>query len=200
MNDRPSCTCIIGRKGSGKSHLLANLLRDPRGFKKKFHKIIFISPTFATQYDSLWKCLDPEGITVYEEVSDRLLDSILLEQKKNPEPTLLVMDDIADALRTQVDQNTLNLLIANSRHLQLSICVLSQKLTMLPTLLRSQTDTYIMYAACSYIEVEALAREVSTMPKKEFLEFFHTATAAPYAFLCIGVYKGGKVELHPNFE
>jgi hypothetical protein len=198
VNDRPHITAFIGRKGSGKSSNLCNLLCDPRGYKKKYNRIIFVSPTFRAQFESLWKRLSPEGITVFEDVSNRLLQTILAEQTEDPEPTLLIFDDIADALKSQVDQNTLNLLIANSRHLGLSIIVLSQKITLLPTVLRSQVDTWICYSACSYIELEALHREMSLLPRKEFLAIFRDATQAPYSFLCMGMVDG-KVELHPNF-
>lgn len=200
MNDRPSITIIVGKKGSGKSHLLANLLRDPRGFKNKFYRVVFISPTFAAQYEKLWKCLDPEGIEVYNDVSNKLLETILQQQTENPRETLLVLDDIADALKTQVHQLTLNRIIANSRHLNLSICILSQKITMLPTLLRSQADCFIVYAACSFIELDALHREMSILPRLEFLKLFREATSEPYSFLCCSVCAGGKIELHKNFQ
>jgi Poxvirus A32 protein len=199
LNENPHITAIVGKKNSGKSHLLCNLLRDPRGYKKKYTRVLFVSPTFRAQFDSLWKALDPEGIQVYEDVSNRLLETIVQEQTEDPAPTLLIFDDIADALKSQVDQSTLNRLVANSRHLGLSIVVLSQKVTMLPTVLRSQVDCWICYSACSYIELEALHREMSVLPRKEFLATFREATKAPYSFLCVSIVNG-KIELNSNFQ
>jgi Poxvirus A32 protein len=198
LNEEPHITVIVGRKGSGKTVLAVNLLRDPRAFKKKYHDIIIISPTFRAQFETVWKALDPEGIQVYDNLSTRLLEKIHFEQNEDPKPRLLVLDDIADGLKTEVDQPVLNMLILNSRHLGLSILVLSQKVTMLSTTLRSQVDCWICYAACSYIELEALHREMSSLPRKEFFEAFHQATQAPYAFLCVSMVKG-KLKMHPNF-
>src|SRR5690242_5392430 len=61
ITDEPHVTMIVGKKKSGKSHLFCELLLDPQGYNKKYDRIIFISPTFRTQYEKLWKALDPKG-------------------------------------------------------------------------------------------------------------------------------------------
>jgi hypothetical protein len=181
INDRPHITAIVGKKNSGKSTMARNLLLDKRGFKKKYTRIIFVSPTFVTQFESLWKKISKEGVTVYEDVSDRLLATILAQQMEDPEPTLLIFDDIADALRHS-DQAVLNRLCCNSRQIGLSIVILAQRITLMPTVLRSQTDCWICFQSMSYLECEALYREMSVVNKKEFMEIFRKAVERPYGF------------------
>ena len=42
----PFTILVNGAKGGGKSSLVINLLTNPEGYKNKFNKIIFISPTY----------------------------------------------------------------------------------------------------------------------------------------------------------
>src|SRR5258708_7826021 len=62
LNNESAITLIIGKRRSV----------DKRGFKNRFARIIFVSPTFRAQYQKLWRRLKPDGITVHEEVSDNL--------------------------------------------------------------------------------------------------------------------------------
>lgn len=161
-------------------------------------RILFVSPTFSAQYHTLWKCLDPEGIQVYETVSNRLIEHIISEQEQNPEPVMLVFDDMASDLK-QVDQYLFNKLVAISRHLNLSIVVLCQKFTMVPTTLRANCDVFCVFAACSFIELDALWREISIVEKKPFIELFKNVTKERHSFLCISI-DAGRISLFPNFR
>lgn len=198
ITDRPCVMIICGKKNSGKSTLLANLLRDPRAFKNRFVKIIFVSPTFSAQYHTLWKCLHPDGIEVYEQVTNRLIEHIIATQEQNPEPVLLVFDDVASDLK-DIDQYLFNKLVAISRHLNLSIVVLCQKFTFVPTTLRANCDVFCVFAACSYIELDALWKEISVLEKKPFIELFKNVTRERHSFLCISI-EAGRIELFPNFR
>ena len=187
---------IVGKKGSGKSKLFCDLLLDPQGYNKKYDRIIFISPTFRTQYEGLWKALDPKGITVYEEVSDKLLAQIIDEQFATGKNCLVVCDDCGESLR-HIPQDDLNKFISNSRHLNLSVVFLCQKISQMPTIVRANTDCFIVFAACSQIELDALFREVSIVDKKQFLHLFRSVTDKPHAYLCISVI-AGKISFFAN--
>ena len=162
--EKPHITLFVGRKGSGKTQLLIKLLKDVDGFRGQYQEIVNVSPTFKLQ--PVWKQLSPEGITVYETFSDSVLAKIHKEQQSNVN-TLLILDDNGDDLR-KVSPSVFNKLISNSRHLNCSIIALLQKLTQAPTILRANTDCFIVFSACSERERLALFAEIGTMSKKEF--------------------------------
>ena len=65
-------TLFVGRKGTGKTHLLITILKDKDGFRGQYEEIFIVSSTFKLQ--SVWKQLSPEGIAVYETFSDSVLE------------------------------------------------------------------------------------------------------------------------------
>ena len=194
----PSIVILNARKGSGKSTALVNLLCDKRGWKGLYDRIFIFSPTFKTQYDKLWNRISADGVTVFEELSDTALNHIYEEQLGNPNvKTLLISDDCDEQWRKSIDQQLVNKMMTNSRHLNLSLCFLSQRTMMLPPSVRSQMDCLCVWAASSYTELESIWRECSTLPKKEFLEVFQRVTSQPYHFLAI-VTKDGKLKMYDS--
>jgi len=67
-------TILMRRKGSGKTALLLKLLKCKHGYKKRYQDITIVSPTFKLQ--ECWKQLSAEGITVYEALTDELLEKL----------------------------------------------------------------------------------------------------------------------------
>lgn len=187
---------IVGKKGSGKSNLFLQFLLNPSAYFRKYDRIIFISPTFRAQFEILWHKLDPQGIQVYDEVSQGLLAGIIHEQESNGLQTLVCFDDNGEQLR-HLAQAELNRFISNSRHLRLSCVFLCQKISQVPTIVRANTDCFVVFAACAQVELEALYREVSIVDKKRFLELFRETTQHEYAYLCISVQRG-KIKFFKN--
>jgi hypothetical protein len=186
--DRPHITIISGRKGSGKTHLLCRLLLT--AWKGVYDRIIFVSPTFKSQFDSLWCQLSPEGITVHESLEDSFIENLLQSVSSTRHSTLLVMDDIGEDLR-RTSPAMLNKLVSNSRHYRLSIVCLHQKLTQAPTIVRANVDCIVSFPACSFLEREALWREISTVDRKTFQRIFTEATVEEHSFLVSTIDKGG---------
>ena len=191
-------TMIVGKKGSGKSNLFLQFLLNPTGYFRQYDRIIFISPTFRAQFGILWNKLDPKGIRVYDEVSQGLLAEIIQEQESNELRSLVCFDDNGEELRHLV-QSELNRFISNSRHLRLSCVFLCQKISQVPTIVRANTDCFVVFAACAQVELEALYREVSVVDKKRFLELFREVTQHEYAFLCISMQRG-KIKFFKNCQ
>ncbi len=190
--DEPFLLSVVGRKNSGKSQLVSRYLRDPEAFKSRFDKIIFISPTFTLQ--ATWSGLKG-NIHVYPEISTELLDHIISEQSNNRDVrTLVVIDDIGDALRKTIDTTTANRFVSNSRHINVSIICLVQCLMYLPPPFRSQTDMWVFFGSCSRKEVDKLWADVAVCKREVFDVMFHQATKEPFSWLSILVRKGGKVE------
>lgn len=189
---------IVGKKGSGKSNLFLRFLLSRSGWFRKYDKIVIISPTFRAQYEILWSKLSPLGIKVHDAITEELLTNLIEEQETNGLSTLVCFDDNGEDLR-HIAQPVLNKFISNSRHLRLSCVFLCQKITQAPTIVRANTDCFVVFAACAQVELEALYKEVSIVDKKRFLELFREVTQQQYAFLCISVV-AGKIRFFKNCE
>lgn len=175
-------TIFIGRKGSGKSHLLCRLLKDKRAWRGIYDEIIFVSPTFRSQFEKLWSQLAPDGITVHEQLTEEFLTQLLQSQSNSTQDTLLILDDCGDDIK-RISPSTINKLVSNSRHYKLSMISLHQKLTQAPTILRANADCVISFSASAFLEREALWREMAITDRKTFLAMFNTATEQKHSFL-----------------
>jgi energy-coupling factor transporter ATP-binding protein EcfA2 len=193
ISEHTHITLVVGRKGSGKSHLVCKLLKTI--YCNIYDRIIFVSPTFEAQLD-LWGTLDPQGITVYPQLTDELLTRLLVEQIKTKQKTLLLLDDNGEDFK-KIAPSIVNKLVSNSRHINLSIIGLFQKLTQAPTILRGNADCIIAFAASSYLERDCLWREISTVSKTDFQRIFNEATEKhDHGFLCSSIGRDGSLKFY----
>ncbi len=192
---------LIGRKGSGKTRLLVDVLTSRTGLMGLFDKVIIVSPTFERQ-PIFRQRIDGEGVTVYTEgLTTENLNTIYNKMMDKPkaENTLIIFDDCADDV-SRTDQKTMNKLVSNSRHLGVSLIFLQQKLTMLSTTVRVQTDIFVGFGATSAREVDALYHEIGIIPKKDFITLFRTYTQGDYSFFVSSIDRGGKITYNRNFR
>lgn len=170
MPDLAFLMCIIGRRKSGKSSLCIDLLTDPKYLNHKFEKIIFISPTI--DLDTTWKdCsidFDDPNIEVFTEFRQDQIEEIIEVQREhvetvgseNADSILLVLDDcLADKEFKMKGENHLFKIANNGRHLKISIIVLAQKITGIPTEIRSQADSMFVFATNSQREITNLRQD-----------------------------------------
>jgi hypothetical protein len=189
-------TIFCGRKGSGKSYELCKQLCSWSGWRGVYDEIIFFSPTFEAQL-ALWGKLDPSGITVHERLTEDFIENLLKTQSTSKLNTLLILDDCGEDVR-KISPAVINKLVSNSRHYKLSIICLHQKLTQSPTIIRANADSIISFAACSFLERDALWKEVSTVDRKEFQRIFNEATQERHSFLVATIDKGGRLVFYKN--
>lgn len=139
-------------RGGGKTTLLLSLLQDKRALKKKFDNIFLISGTAATTAaDKKMKKLMDEvqscgnfNDEFCEAFLDQMYQRILKENAEdNNARHLLILDDVVTEIPKK-DSGTFARLITNSRHLNLSIIVLSQRYLRLPPILRANSDIIVM--------------------------------------------------------
>jgi hypothetical protein len=194
IHSAPHVSIFCGRKGSGKTFLLLQLLKDIDGYKNKYQNVIIVSPTFRLQ--RTWDSISPEGITVYESFSEEILNKIYNEQQPHIN-SLIILDDNGEDLR-RINQKVFNKLISNSRHLNCSIIVLVQKLSQAPTILRSNGDLFACFAATSTRETDILHSEIGILEKKEFHRMFVDATKDQYSCFVVSMQKG-KLCFYKNF-
>jgi hypothetical protein len=178
--------------------MVVNALRNPRALKWIYDRIIIFSGTFKTQYSSLWCKLSSRGITVHESLEETVLTKIYEEQLGSAEHVLILSDDM-DQQWAKLDQQLVSKIITNSRHCNLSLTFLVQKMTMVPTIIRSNSDCVVAFATSCHREFEAIYNEFSHCSKKDFHKFFVEATKEPYSFLVCCV-QNGKVEMYINFQ
>jgi signal recognition particle GTPase len=191
INDKSHVTILAGRKGSGKTFLLVKLLKSC--WKDVYDHIIIVSPTFKQQ--EIWKTISKKGVTLYEDFDEDVLGKIE-EQMRGYAHPLLITDDIGEEL-SKVSPRKINKLVSNSRHGPYSIICLHQKLTQSPTIIREQTDTYIMFGSNSRRERDALFNEMSTMEPREFHNMIQHHTKDEYAFI-IATSKKGQIKFYDS--
>lgn len=196
INDRSHRTLIAGRAGSGKTQLVLRLLKTV--WKGCYSKIYIVSPTFVAQFEHVWSQLDSEGIEGHLQIDDSLIGLLhtkCIEHTKAKQDTLILIDDCGEDLR-RINPQAFNLFVSNSRHCRASIVHLVQKITQSPTCFRSNCDTIIAFGATSFIDREALWRELSTVDRKTFFQMFSKATNDRYAYMSCTISRQGKLEFY----
>ena len=193
IRDRPQIFGFFGRKGSGKTTLcIQHLTHEFRGV---YDKVILISPTVQNQ--GAWEKIDLSTIELYEGIDDRILSALLAERSENYKDSkcLVICDDLGEDLR-RCNIKILNKLISNSRHLQLSMLFLHQKVTQMHPVVRVNCDTFAVFSSNSHAEKECLWREISVVERKEFNRIMNEATQSDYGYLIASTSKEGKMVLY----
>lgn len=161
---------ISGRKGSGKTSLMINLLSNKKegGYKKFFDNIWLISPT-ARNDDKMKKLvneLDDDG-KYYDTLTGDTLDEITnLVQEYNKEHdkeeprNLLIIDDCMCDLPPRQSKSILNKIVVLARHYKLSVWFLVQKYNSINTLIRSNADIISFFKTDNEKEYKTLEDDI----------------------------------------
>ena len=176
------------------------LLKSPRGWKKCYDKIIIVSPTFLLQSE-LWSQISPEGVSVHLAFTPEIIIDLMRQQTEDKSRRILmILDDLGeDVLRSKEATPVFHKLIANSRHLNISLIWLCQKLTQSPTFCRANCDVFVSFASLSTRERDALYNEVSMVDKRSFSAMFTLATEEQYSTFS-ATFRDGKLTYWKNLE
>jgi hypothetical protein len=149
----------------------------------------------------IWGQISPDGVSVYLAFSAEIIENLMAKQTEHRESrVLLLLDDLGeDVLRCKVATPVFHKLIANSRHLNISVVWLCQKITQTPTYVRANTDCFISFASLATRERESLYNEVSLTDKKSFAAMFASATQEQYSTFT-ATFKNGKLSYWQNLE
>lgn len=100
-----------------------------------------------------------------------------------------VLDDVIGSSSSVIGQkksNFLNNLSIKSRHYQVNLIIIAQKLTYLPPIIRNQVDILQLFPSASSKVIETYYDEVSnSLTWEEFLQLFQFATQEKYSSLII---------------
>jgi uncharacterized C2H2 Zn-finger protein len=199
ISDKPHLTIIAGRKGSGKTHLTIKLLKSPRAWLGVYDSIKIISPTFPLQ--PVWGAISPEGVTVHLQFSVDVITELMEKQTADrSKSVLLILDDLGeDVHRCPGAKAVFHKLIANSRHLNISIVWLCQKLTQSPTYARTNCDNFITFSSLATRERDCLFHEVAMTDKRSFNKLMTDCTAEAYSTLSC-TFRDGQLKYYKNLE
>lgn len=211
-----SLILICGSSGSGKTSLLVNLISKKgkkngykQSFRKCFHKVVVCSPSTGTLKNNVFDGI-PEN-QLYTEFDQCMyeieghLEASELEGRQDEEKkyNLLVLDDVAAALR-QNRQNELLLtrLLQNRRHKNLTCILISQKWSMIPTGIRSNANVCFLFRPKTMQEQEAICNEVLPIHRRDSLDLFNFCFDGRYNNLMIDMTlkHSNKFRFFKNFE
>lgn len=198
---------FCGKRGSGKSTLMLNLLsrKDSPCFRY-FHNIYMCSPTAKRdpKWSSLVEELEREGHfhdKLDNDIASQIIDSIqefndeFLRPKKDPmtkklvkprgnPSNLLILDDCLTAMPMSQQKSRINDLFVNGRHMKLTVWISTQKYNKLNTVCRSNCDLISFYPTDNAKEFQTLADDWS-IDQDRLKKLYDFATEEPNSFLHI---------------
>lgn len=203
---------ISGASGSGKTNLLVNLLKSNKdtkdgkyklSYRNMFNKVIFVSPSAATIKKSpLAKIADNQKFEELNyEVFD-LLEEIGEDAVEEDKHNLLILDDVSSQLRSKENEKILNQTIKNRRHKNLSVWIITHKVTDAAPSLRSNANMIVLFRPKTNKEKTAIQEEYMLLPKKEAEEIFDAAFKTRFDFLLIdaSLREGPDFKFYRNFN
>lgn len=153
----PCSIGMIGKKFSGKSNLILNLID-----KKKFDNVFVVTQSYHTgNLDDLVS--DPDN--VLPNIDDHFINIVTEWQQENPDSkTLIVFDDFIDSERTLRKIPLINKLASSGRNFNVSLIFSSQSHSALPPIIRKNLE-YLFFGRNLYQSIKSISDEWATHDK-----------------------------------
>ena len=152
----PSFACLIlGKPSSGKSHIIAEFLDQPAFYNKKFDRIVYVGP-------SKYKGVVHDEYNTVSSFDMKFIDISIAECTDWASNMLSVMDDVISQMPTTQKSRAQELFFNRRHELKngtISIIVTSQKLTSVPTWIRSSINCIIAFSIPK-CEIKVLFNEI----------------------------------------
>lgn len=183
---------LIGKSGSGKSMIIANMILNRNWYWKNgepiWNQIYIMSPTIS--FDPVWKSLtnEPkvlERLSMTDKFDLETIKGILNSGTRNLK--LFILDDFISHVKKQQEMSDL---FFRSRHVNMCIVVASQSYTSsIPKTIRLNASDYIVFDFGSEKERRIMQEEMSTkeVAGDDFVRMMQWATEDKFSFL----YKSG---------
>eukprot|EP00873_Tetraselmis_striata_P039849 jgi/Tetstr1/460113/TSEL_005429.t1 len=161
LPDKSFFMTLIGSAGSGKTSLMVNMLRSPQMYFPAFKHVHLVMPphSLASLDVKIFKKHDK----TYPDLDWATLDKIhekTREAADEEDFSLLVIDDMAVALKDSENQRLMKLLIYNRRHPRLSIIMLVQSFNTIPLPVQKTISHFAMLKFKNKREYEAIFKEL----------------------------------------
>ena len=195
---------ILAPTGSGKSLLIANLVR--KYYFKIFDKIYFCSSNVdnGKVYDKSYESIkfDDERVfdTIDNEIADWIRQDITSDSdfKNKDFRALLIIDDLITNVMQQKHKK-IQLLWIKSRHLKLSIILVSHKYNYFPRLIRTNMTHFITFRSKSKKELENIYEDIIDLDEDDWESVYNEATREQSQFLYV-VCNSNPPKYYKNFE
>jgi len=185
-------------RGSGKTHMLLNLLILDEFYNDVFDKIYFVCPSF--NQDPKYSVLDLPASQVMTEFDEKKIEKII-KNKPEFDEYLFVFDDCitTTGFKKNTNDQILNTIAVNGRHMGVSMIIASQKTSGSSSFIRSQADGVYIWKPRSRNEIEAIYEDnsIGTLKKNEFIQLLEYCTHEKYSHLFIN-YQNNQV--YKNFN
>lgn len=182
---------IIAPSFSGKSNLIANIIRSKRFYRGFFKYVHFFSKTF--QADRLWvqKFKTSEDF-VKDNLDVQYIENIIEFQEKlkeNNEPMehhLFILDDLANEIKDSKN-DIITKLFFRGRHHLISTIITAQSYKSLAKNLRTNASALIFFKQANNKEITSIAEENSfDLGNNQFEQLFqHVTNLKAFNFLMI---------------
>lgn len=168
---------FVGKRCSGKSVLLKELVKAE---KHKFSKIFVICPT--EDINRFYRDVVPENCT-FSNYSDAWVEKLITEctkinnyKEKKRKHILLILDDCISDINMHHAKG-IKKLFTRGRHINISICLVSQYINSVPPVVRNNSD-YIFCGQLNAQSIQLLKEEYCSGELKhdEFFKLYKEAT------------------------
>ena len=201
---------IVGMKGTGKSTIILNVLKNKHSpYYKYFDNIYLVSSTAKRdkKFDSLINELEEED-KYYTECNDEILNEIIdkiQEYNDNSDTNdihnLLILDDCVHNLPSSTQKNSaLNRIITQCRHLKLSIIITAQQFLKINPLIRNNTDLISFFKTYKIKEYEALENMLNISKEKLKIYYDFATKDGNNSFLHISLFGGKEPMFFKKFD
>lgn len=200
---RPYLMLISAKTGSGKSILIANLLRKKELYYKYYAKCYFCSSNMVdgkisdVAYNGIRFAKARSFDNFTDEIFDTILQDITKDDDWKDEQYLLVLDDLS----TVFERPTKNMLknFLKHRHYNLSIIIVSQAIRLMNPKLRQNATHLISFYTSNQREREAL-NELTNLSQSKFDELLEYCTDENFCFMFIDLLQPRKPKIYKNFN
>ena len=171
---------ISGPSGCGKTTFIIDLIKNLTVISHKVPThVIYFYKEWQPKFNNMVKELN---VTFFED-NDNIIENI----KELPSPSLVVFDDMLNSTNLKA---VAQLFTVHGRHMDLSLCFISQKLFLNNEYFRqiSQNSDYmcIFKNPRNSMEIRSLAMQIT--PKTlELVDIFKRSTEKPYSYIFINL-------------
>lgn len=203
---------ISGPSGSGKSNLLVNLLtksgtseckKNMKSYRSMFDNIIMVSPSAHTIQNKLMDTIPSEQRydSLTEDVFDKV-EQLTEDAVEEDVHTLLVLDDVSSELRKKEVESELNKIVKNRRHINLSLIIISHKITDYGTALRNNANLIFIFRPKSKREYDMITTEFMMRPVNECKQIIDHIYQGKHDFMLIdqSLRDSSHFSFHRNYD
>tara|TARA_R110000868_G_scaffold261216_2_gene519297 strand:+ start:3357 stop:4001 length:645 start_codon:yes stop_codon:yes gene_type:complete len=155
----PLSMLLVGKRRSGKTHLLIKMLNS-KYFIDNFQKIFIFSPT--VELDETWESIrdypTKREVILFDKFDDSIIEDILQLQRNSEDDVLIILDDFAEKLKGKRG-NVLEQLATKGRHFNTSFIFTSQKYNAVPSIIRNNVDEIIFFKVSNNLELKTIVDE-----------------------------------------